>query len=66
MFSLTDDATVIAMSARALALWCALVVALSAAAAYTVDCNHEYTDCETELSEYSSVCRLVASTMTLQ
>ncbi|XP_047033477.1 putative epidermal cell surface receptor isoform X1 [Helicoverpa zea] len=40
------------MSARALALWCVLVVAVSArAAAYTVDCNHEYTDCDTELSK---------------
>ncbi|KAJ8713886.1 hypothetical protein PYW08_007506 [Mythimna loreyi] len=40
------------MSAGAVALWCALVVAVSVrAAAYTVDCNHEYTDCDTELSK---------------
>lgn len=43
------------MCARAVALWCALVVAASArAAAYTVDCNHEYTDCDTELSAYTA------------
>ncbi|KAJ2953164.1 hypothetical protein O0L34_g737 [Tuta absoluta] len=35
--------------ACAVALWCALAVA--GAAAYTVDCNHEYTDCDTELSK---------------
>ncbi|CAH2264159.1 jg8112 [Pararge aegeria aegeria] len=35
-------------AACAAALWCALAVA---AAAYTVDCNHEYTDCDTELSK---------------
>ncbi|XP_052744098.1 putative epidermal cell surface receptor isoform X3 [Bicyclus anynana] len=35
-------------AACAAALWCALAVA---AAAFTVDCNHEYTDCDTELSK---------------
>ncbi|XP_034833884.1 putative epidermal cell surface receptor isoform X1 [Maniola hyperantus] len=35
-------------TACAAALVCALAVA---AAAYTVDCNHEYTDCDTELSK---------------
>ncbi|XP_049877919.1 putative epidermal cell surface receptor isoform X2 [Pectinophora gossypiella] len=41
-----------AVRACAVALWCALAVA--GAAAYTVDCNHEYTDCDTELSELTA------------
>ncbi|XP_063831692.1 putative epidermal cell surface receptor [Ostrinia nubilalis] len=36
--------------ARAVALWCAVVLA-ARVAGYTVDCNHEYTDCDTELSK---------------
>ncbi|XP_075983325.1 stranded at second transmembrane protein isoform X2 [Anticarsia gemmatalis] len=40
-----------ALGARGLAVWCALLVGSSLAAAYTVDCNHEYTDCDTELSK---------------
>uniref|UniRef100_A0A2A4JUK9 Fibronectin type-III domain-containing protein n=1 Tax=Heliothis virescens TaxID=7102 RepID=A0A2A4JUK9_HELVI len=39
------------MSVRAVALWCVLVAVSARAAAYTVDCNHEYTDCDTELSK---------------
>ncbi|XP_022817778.1 putative epidermal cell surface receptor isoform X1 [Spodoptera litura] len=39
------------MSVRALALWCVVVAVSARAAAYTVDCNHEYTDCDTELSK---------------
>ncbi|XP_068618964.1 putative epidermal cell surface receptor isoform X2 [Battus philenor] len=40
-----------AMSVRAVALWCAVVAAaVTTAATYTVDCNHEYTDCDTELN----------------
>ncbi|XP_059058256.1 putative epidermal cell surface receptor [Achroia grisella] len=35
------------------ALWCAAAL-LTAAAGYTVDCNHEYTDCDTELSKITS------------
>ncbi|XP_073950661.1 stranded at second transmembrane protein isoform X2 [Choristoneura fumiferana] len=38
------------MCVRAVALWCALALA-AGAAAYTVDCNHEYTDCDTELGK---------------
>lgn len=48
MFS--DGASVRAMFARAVALWCA-VAGVATAAGYTVDCNHEYADCDTELSE---------------
>ncbi|XP_026314931.1 putative epidermal cell surface receptor isoform X3 [Hyposmocoma kahamanoa] len=40
------------MRVRVVALVCALVVAH--AAAYTVDCNHEYTDCDTELSKIAN------------
>ncbi|XP_038207030.1 uncharacterized protein LOC119828818 isoform X3 [Zerene cesonia] len=40
-----------ALRVRTLALWCAVV---ACAAAYTVDCNHEYTDCDTELSKLVS------------
>ncbi|KAM3962555.1 LOW QUALITY PROTEIN: stranded at second [Aphomia sociella] len=32
------------------ALWCAAAL-LSVTAAYTVDCNHEYTDCDSELGK---------------
>lgn len=39
------------MRVCAVALWCAAMLA-ARAAAYTVDCNHEYTDCNGELSEY--------------
>ncbi|XP_072930101.1 putative epidermal cell surface receptor isoform X4 [Epargyreus clarus] len=42
-----------AWSSRAVALWCAVVVC-ARAAAYTVDCNHEYTDCDTELSKLAN------------
>lgn len=42
-----------ARGARALALWCALLVC-TRAVAYTVDCNHEYADCDTELSKLTS------------
>lgn len=44
-----------AKGARALALWCALLVTSARASAYTVDCNHEYTDCDTELSKYITI-----------
>ncbi|XP_053613388.1 putative epidermal cell surface receptor isoform X1 [Plodia interpunctella] len=37
---------------RAVALWCAVALAATASG-YTVDCNQEYTDCETELSKLS-------------
>lgn len=40
------------MSVRAVALWCVVVAVSARAAAYTVDCNHEYTDCDTELSKF--------------
>ncbi|XP_045502574.1 putative epidermal cell surface receptor [Colias croceus] len=40
-----------ALRVRTLALWCAVV---ACATAYTVDCNHEYTDCDTELSKLVS------------
>ncbi|XP_013171003.1 PREDICTED: putative epidermal cell surface receptor isoform X4 [Papilio xuthus] len=44
-----------AWTVRAVALWCAVVLALlTTAAAYTVDCNHEYTDCDTELSKMTT------------
>lgn len=33
-----------------MALWCAMAL-VARAHAYTVDCNHEYTDCDTELSK---------------
>ncbi|CAK1552323.1 unnamed protein product [Leptosia nina] len=42
---------VMAIGACAVAL-CAVL--LASAAAYTVDCNHEYTDCDTELSKLMS------------
>ncbi|XP_013182860.2 putative epidermal cell surface receptor [Amyelois transitella] len=38
---------------RLVALWCAVAV-VATAAAYTVDCNQEYTDCETELSKLTA------------
>lgn len=41
------------MCVRAVALWCALAL-VAGAAAYTVDCNHEYTDCDTELGEFTT------------
>lgn len=40
------------MIVRAVALWCVVLFA-ARASAYTVDCNHEYTDCDTELSKYN-------------
>ncbi|CAK1583427.1 unnamed protein product [Parnassius mnemosyne] len=40
------------MGVCAVALWCAVVAAVvTTATTYTVDCNHEYTDCDTELSK---------------
>ncbi|CAB3246236.1 unnamed protein product [Arctia plantaginis] len=39
---------------RALALLCALLIISARTAAYTVDCNHEYTDCDTELSKLTA------------
>ncbi|XP_041968891.1 putative epidermal cell surface receptor isoform X2 [Aricia agestis] len=36
---------------RALALWCAVACAVASAAAYTIDCNHDYTDCEAEFGK---------------
>ncbi|KAJ0173765.1 hypothetical protein K1T71_010914 [Dendrolimus kikuchii] len=56
-FCTIDGPAVIAMGARAVALWCALLLLACARApvhAYTVDCNHEYTDCDTELSKLTS------------
>ncbi|KAG7298153.1 hypothetical protein JYU34_018932 [Plutella xylostella] len=41
---------------RAPPAWCAaLLLACASAAAYTVDCNHEYTDCENELNKQQTV-----------
>ncbi|CAH2045785.1 unnamed protein product, partial [Iphiclides podalirius] len=44
------------MAVRAVALWCAVVAVLvTVATTYTVDCNHEYTDCDTELKTDVSI-----------
>ncbi|CAH0678678.1 unnamed protein product, partial [Chilo suppressalis] len=47
------DGAVIGMGRSAVALWCALAL-VARAAAYTIDCNPEYADCDTELSKLTA------------